>query len=232
MRRINLLPEAGRRRTGVTLQMERYKTLLGAGAIALGLLVVIAAYLLQGQSMSNLNGRKRGVEQELEELKPVLAAVDTLQELKTTLLTKIQIVDKLMVGRFLWAKKLNQLSDLLASAPELRDHIFLTRLKRDLERKTIVEMVPAKGKGSGEQLVPKRTTVAVPVLRLEGAVFTPGSERAIELVGELQHAIEQDSAFFAEFADVDFREAQSEDVFGRTVWGFELYCEFKPGVLR
>lgn len=198
----------------------------------MGLLIVIAAYLWQSHAMGSLTSRKRVVERELEELQPVLAAVDTLQELKTTLLTKIEIVDKLMVGRFLWAKKLNQLSDLLFSAPEFRDHIFLTRLKRDLERKTIVEMVPAKGKGSGGQLTAKRTTVAVPVLRLEGAVFTPGSERAIELVGELQRAIEQDSAFFAEFEDVDFREAQSEDVFGRTVWGFELYCEFKPGVLR
>ncbi len=233
MRRINLLPEAARRRKGVAVQMLRYQAFLGVGAIVLALLVVIAAYLWQGQTMRHLSIRRQAVQRDLEELEPVLATVDTLKGLKSTLLTKIEIVDKLMVGRFLWAKKLNQLSDLLSSEPEFRDHIFLTRLKRDLERKTIVEMVPSKGrKGSEEKLVPKRSTVAVPVLRLEGAVFTPGSERAIELVGELHNAIGQDSAFFADFADVDFREAQSEEMFGKTVWGFELYCEFKPGVLR
>jgi Tfp pilus assembly protein PilN len=232
VRRINLLPEAARRRTGVTVQVERYRSFLGIGAIVLGLLIVVGAYLWQSRSISSLSGRTRDVERELEELQPVLAAVDTLQDLKTMLLTKIEVVDKLMVGRFLWAKKLNQLSDLLASEPDFRDHIFLTQLERDLERKTIVEMVPAKGQGAGGQLTTKRTTVSVPVLRLGGAVFTPGSERAIDLVGELQRAIEEDSSFFAEFETVDFREAQSEEVFGRTVWGFELYCEFRPNILR
>ena len=234
MRRINLLPEAARRRRGATVRLDQYRTFLGVGAVVLGLLIVVGLYIYQSHSISALKSRKKVVQEELDTLKPVLAAVDTLQGLKTTLVTKIEIVDKLMVGRFLWAKKLNQLSDLLSSRPEFRDHIFLTRLRRDVERKTVVEMVPSKGsqRGGGQRMVPKRTSVAVPVLRLEGAVYTPGSERAIELVGELHNAIEQDSAFFAEFVDIDFREAQSDEILGKTVWGFELYCEFRPGVLR
>jgi hypothetical protein len=232
VRRINLLPEAARRRRGSSVRIDQYRTFLGVSAVALGLLIVVGLYLWQSHSIGSLKSRQRVVQEELDTLQPVLAAVDTLQGLKMTLVTKIEIVDKLMVGRFLWAKKLNELSDLMSSNDEFRDHIFLTRLKRDVERKTVVEMVPAKGQREAGRLVPKRTTVAVPVLRLEGAVYTPGSERAIELVGELHNAIEQDSSFFAEFADIDFREAQSEEVLGKAVWGFELYCEFKSGVLR
>jgi Tfp pilus assembly protein PilN len=232
LRRINLLPEAARRKAALPGRLQRYRQYVGVGALALGVLIVVAGYLLQSRSLGQLAAKKGRVQSELEELRPVLAAVDTLQQLKSTLVAKMEIVDKLMVGRLLWARKLNELSDLLSSQPALRDNIFLTALKRDSERRTVVQMVPAKGAGRSERMVPKRTSVLVPVLRLEGAVFTPGSEEAIELVGSLQNAIEQDSAFFADFEDVDFEEAEQRDISGKTVWGFELFCEFKPGVVR
>ncbi len=232
MRRINLLPEAARGKAALPGRLQRYRQYVGVGALALGVLIIVVGYLLQSRSMGQLAAKKDHLQRELEELQPVLAAVDTLQQLKGTLVAKMEIVDKLMVGRLLWAKKLNELSDLLSSQPQLRDNIFMTGLKRDSERRTVVQMVPATGGGSGGRMVPKRSSVLIPVLRLEGAVFTPGSEEAIELVGALQNAIEQDSAFFADFQDVDFQEAEQRDIFGKTVWGFELFCEFKPGVVR
>jgi len=130
---INLLPEEMRKKRQpqfkLDLEMEKVKVI--GGAAAAGVLIILVLFCMMSSFI-----RKKQAQRLL--LKEQNFAQDTLdveminKEI-VTLKAKMNMMDGVTSRRFLWAEKLNYLSDLILPG------IWFTRIRTDLEDKLVVE---------------------------------------------------------------------------------------------
>ena len=131
---INLLPEELRKKKLIQfnlggLQASKIK-FIGGGAL-LGALILLVAFFSIGASIRKGQVAKLiAKEQALSQQK---SQVETISKDVSILNTKMAFLDEITERRFLWAEKLNQLSDLVLPG------IWFTRIYTDSENALIIE---------------------------------------------------------------------------------------------
>ncbi|MBU4312485.1 MAG: PilN domain-containing protein [Candidatus Omnitrophica bacterium] len=133
MIQINLLPEEMRKRKGpqlkLDLQNSKVKMIAAGGAV--GVLVLLILFLSLGSSIRKGQTRRLlAREQAIAAQKSEIEAVNNEVEL---LKTKIGTLGQIAKQEFLWAEKLNRISDLVLPG------IWFTRIRTDSENRLIIE---------------------------------------------------------------------------------------------
>ncbi|MDP2920796.1 MAG: PilN domain-containing protein [Candidatus Omnitrophota bacterium] len=131
---INLLPEELRKRKtepslNLNMEVEKYKFWIIGGSA--GFLVFLAAILFLGSivrqaQINSLTAKEKNFAVKLGELDSINKEIGALK-------AKMGTLDQLTKRRFLWAEKLNQLSDLVLPG------IWFTRVYTDGENRLIIE---------------------------------------------------------------------------------------------
>jgi Tfp pilus assembly protein PilN len=131
---INLLPEELRKRKSepvfnFSMEAEKLK-FLAIGGIA-GILVLIIVVLISGSfirksQINKLLAKEKNFSEKLSQIDGVNKEISVLK-------AKMTVLDQLTDRKFLWAEKLNQLSDLVLPG------IWFTRVYTDSENRLIIE---------------------------------------------------------------------------------------------
>jgi Tfp pilus assembly protein PilN len=108
MIKINLLPAELRPRKKTTLPI-RQMAFLGGGVVA----ILILFYILVGIRITQENIKYNRLKKEYEAIRPEYERVKKLKVNKERLEAQVALMEKLIVQRLLWAKKLNEMSDLM-----------------------------------------------------------------------------------------------------------------------
>jgi Tfp pilus assembly protein PilN len=133
MIKINLLPVELRPRKKTVLPVREMS--LWGGVIAA---VLVFSYLAVGFRIVRENTKLAALKKEYEDLRPEYEKVMKLKADKERLEAKIAVMEKLLVQRMLWSKKLNQLSDLMPPQVWLSSVAVITNITtRTVEGKEV-----------------------------------------------------------------------------------------------
>jgi hypothetical protein len=205
VRRINLLPSTRKRDTASILARldflrnlppRTWTVVLAGVAVAIAMLLVVTV----SSERSAVGSRAETAQAQLDSLRPVVVEVEDLRHLKEVLDAKMDVVDKLIIGRLCWARLLNQLAAVFHRDETIREKVWLTTLDL-VERRSIETRVTTK-KGRGGEVKEELTRVPVVVraVELEGVVE---SETAAGIVSDLMRLIREDEEFFMSFSKIE-----------------------------
>ena len=136
---------------------------------------------------------------------------------------KMAAIDELMVKRFAWAKKLNDLSDSMTPG------IWLSNLEYD--EKTGENVISASQSSQalkGKVQAPRTATekVTLRYLIISGYASSMG-EQGTALIGKFIKNLKDNPGFYSDFSDIELGSIKSEKVQDQEVMSFKLTCMFK-----
>ena len=205
---INLLPLSLReKRRRIELPPV---TFIVAGGGILAFLLLISAVLV---ASTHLRGRRlQKVEEEFESLKPESEKVAYLKDEKQKLEKKMAVIGQLVDKRILWARKLNELSNLIPP------QVWLTSLF--VEERTLKT-------GSSENETKEGKFLVIKGVAISGG---KGKTGELKLVGDFMDRVRNDSSFCADFVSVEqWGSIRRGKMGGLETMHFELSCQFKEG---
>lgn len=131
---INLLPEELRKKKSepyfnLNMEAEKLKFWIGGGAVGILILIVMILFLgsfIRKIQINGLLAREKNFSSRLSQ-------IDSVNKEIAVLKTKMSVLDQLTKRKFLWAEKLNQLSDLVLPG------IWFTHVYTDSENRLIIE---------------------------------------------------------------------------------------------
>ncbi len=131
---INLLPEELRKKKSepcfnLNMEAEKLKFWIGGCAVGILILIVIILFLCSFIRKIQINGllaREKNFSARL-------SRIDSVNKEIAVLKAKMSILDQLTKRKFLWAEKLNQLSDLVLPG------VWFTHVYTDSENRLIIE---------------------------------------------------------------------------------------------
>lgn len=204
MRRINLLPSAQRREGAglaqslASIRQLPPKTWTVVIAAFSGALALLMAYSV-GSAKAKVDRELREATAQLDALKPVVAEVEDLRRLKSVLDSKMEVIDRLVIGRISWARKLHELAVVMNKDEQIARNVWLTGLNL-VERREIEDRVETKVDKDGKKTtVTTRVPVTVRVLELQGRL--PG-QASTGMVSDIMKLMKEDQAFFKDFSKV------------------------------
>ena len=122
MIKINLLPAELRPKKKTTLPVKPM-SLIGVGIVV----ILILIHVLVGMKINQEKERLSLLKKEYEAIRPEYERVLKLKADKEMLEAKVALMEKLLIQRLLWAKKLNQFSDLMPPSVWLSSVSVVTR---------------------------------------------------------------------------------------------------------
>jgi len=136
---------------------------------------------------------------------------------------KVSAIDELMVKRFSWAKKLNDLSDSVTPGIWLSSFEYDEKLG---ERST--QLIAKNGNGNGKAPVLKPSTekVMIRYLIISGYASSMG-EQGTALIGKFIQSLKDNAGFYSDFNDIELGSIKSERIQDQEVMSFKLTCMFK-----
>lgn len=219
---INLLPEESKKKQARWSQIDLSQASLQnmslvhlgmiAGAAILGLQIVVFTI---GFSTGHISA---ALEKRYARILPKKQEADAIKHNIEVMNRKIRTIDDLMVERFSWAKKLNDLSD--AMTP----YVWLTEIsydERSVERRTVLEQ-----KGEAQQQRPVTTKALSRYLRLTGYASSVREEGAA-LVGKFIKNLKSSPGFYSDFSDIELGNVKAERFEDQEVMKFTITCYFK-----
>lgn len=130
---INLLPEGMRKRKGLhlNLNLEMGKVKVIAGGAVVGILILLIVFLSLGSSIRK--GQTRRLLTRGQVISAQRSEIERVNKEVAVLRAKITTLEQITKRKFLWAEKLNNLSDLILPG------IWFTRIRTDLENRLVIE---------------------------------------------------------------------------------------------
>jgi len=224
MIQINLIPEESKKKP------ERFKAIdmsrlniesvplikIGAGvggAIIIIHLILVAISIYAGGSLKTQ-------EKVYNELLPEKKQADALIKEVDTRKKKVNAIDELMVRRFGWSKKLNDLSESMTSGIWFNDLIYDEKMT---ERTVPVQDKLVKGKVQAKTTV-ERTTLRY--LIITGFASSKGEEGTAS-IGKFIKSLKANESFYADFKDIELGAIKRDKVQDQEVMSFKITCLFK-----
>ncbi|MCK4437113.1 hypothetical protein KAU86_04125 [bacterium] len=205
---INLLPVSLReKRKRVELPPTTF-LLVGGGVLTLLLLACLVFATSTHLKRRNL----QKAEEQLRSLQPESDRIAQLKKEKQKLGKKMAIIEQLVDNRVLWARKLNELSNIIPR------QVWITSIF--VEERSL-------GKSSSEEKAKREKFLAI-----KGIAISKGKEETgeLKLVGDFMDRIRNDSSFCADFLSVEQCGSIRRDRMGGSeIMHFELSCQFNEG---
>ncbi|MBL7069102.1 MAG: hypothetical protein ISS34_04520 [Candidatus Omnitrophica bacterium] len=214
---INLLPENLRKKKPI-FQMPEIK--ITSAPIIIGIAVLLV--LIHGLTMLTINLQRRAIDKmsvEWQREKIEKESIELTRRENIKMRRKIDAIEDLMSRKILWAKKLNQLSDLVI------DGIWYTSLS--IDRKTVI--VEPKEGASGKSMAMRRFAterVQIPYLSIEGEVSSSyGDELAI--ISRFIDGLKSEKDFFKDFSNIELDSTTLHEIENVEVMKFNINCYIK-----
>ena len=218
---INLLPEEMKkaRRAGPRLDISKVDlgkipmlniAIVSAGAIIAVQVALIVFGVIFGLIFGSMEKRYNGISGSRVEAEKLKSDISRMSR-------KISAIDELMVKRFSWAKKLNDLSDSVTPG------IWLTQLEYDEKTTEKPRAVPGAAKGESRQATEKTLER---YLVIHGAASSMGEE-GTALIGRFIEKLKQNPSFYSDFSDIELGNIKREQSGGQEMMTFKITCLFK-----
>lgn len=150
-----------------------------------------------------------------EKISPKKKEAETLKRQREMINKKVSAIDELMVKRFSWARKLNDLSDSVTPGIWLRNISY--------EEKIIQ---PAGGKEKKELLKSSAPKPMLKYLMMSGYASSMG-EQGAALVGKFMKSLKENRDFYADFSDIQLGSIRSDKIEDQEVMSFTITCLLK-----
>jgi len=217
---INLLPEELKKTRRSSSRIDIGKLDLGRlpvlsiAVAAVGVIIVVQiAVFAFGLVFAGISG---SLEKNYKHMSPARLEAEKLKFDISQMSRKISAIDELMVKRFSWAKKLNDLSDSVTPG------IWLTQLEYD-ERTTERPRAGAAAKGDGRQATEK---LLERYLVISGAASSMGEE-GTALIGRFIEKLKENPSFYSDFSDIELGSIRREQAGNQEIMTFKITCLFK-----
>jgi len=179
-----------------TLPPRTWTVIIGAAAAVIAVLM-IGSVTTRVKSVST---RLESAQAQLDSLRPVVTEVNDLRYLKDVLDEKMDVVDRLIIGRVCWARELNQLDDVLSKDKAIPQRIWLTSIKLADRRSVETRVVEKKLGGGKVKKETERVPVIIKALEIEGQVE---AEKAFGVISDLMELIRENEHFSDVFRKVE-----------------------------
>jgi len=218
---INLLPEdlkkarrSSSRSNGVRIDLGNLP-MLNIAAVAAGIIIAIqVAMFALGMLFGAIYG---SLEKNYSSISPARQEAEKFRAEVSRTSKKISAIDELMVKRFSWAKKLNDLSDSVTPG------IWLTQLEYDEKMTERPKAGAATAKGDGKQATEK---VLERYLVISGAASSMGEE-GTALIGRFIEKLKENPSFYSDFGDIELGSIKREQSGNQEMMTFKITCPFK-----
>jgi len=160
----------------------------------------------------------RSINKKYDEIALQKKEADSLRAQSESINRKVGAINELMVKRFSWARKLNEISDSMTTG------VWLSELSYDNKvAERIIQKSSSKGKkgSSTEKMI-------VNYLMLTGYTSQMG-ESGASLVGKFIRGLKTNEAFYDDFSDITLVSIKSDKVDSQEVMNFNITCPFKEG---
>lgn len=205
MIKINLLPDEFKRTQKPKASFEFKMPEFGPKAIKIAVIslsILIGFHILLVISIFLKDSSLKKLDSKWSSLQPQKIEIDRLNSEITAVEKTVLPIKQLVEKRFLWSKKLNQLSDLMTPG------IWFTRLSIEIQ---------VKDAQKGDY---------IRILNLEGcAASLYGDETA--LVGKFIKALQEDKDFFQHFSEVKLGPMQKAMIEKNEIMNFKVFCIFR-----
>ena len=213
---INLLPtELRKARKGLDLKLPGMEIFMTGGVILV--VVMVLVYLISFSSAKFMGWTHNKLVAEYSKLEPIMREAEKLESAKKSINRKISLLKKLMHSRIIWAKRLNQLSDILPF------QTWLTKMA--VEKRT--EMVSATPKTKASPGAGKKVKKSYNVFILEGMALSRENEDMTRRIGDLIKKVREDSIFSSDFSSVNLVSTCRVNVADVDIMSFKVGCRFK-----
>lgn len=224
---INLLPQEMRKKESrfksIDLGDIDFKSLplkniaIVAAAALVCLHVLLFALGVNGKSKAAALSKKYGLI--AEQNKDAL----NLKEQVELIQKKVAAIDELMVKRFGWAKKLNDLSDSITPG------IWISSLEYDEKlSERVIQPIQKPGSEKDKASVPKKSIEKVMsrFIVISGYASSMG-EQGTALIGKFIQSLKDNSGFYADFYEIELASIKAEKIKDQEVMSFKLKCMFR-----
>lgn len=218
---INLLPEELRKAKHSSSKIDIARIDLGKLPmlnIAVAAVGVIVAIQIAIFAFGILFGVIFGsLEKKYNNISPARLEAENYKREISRMSKKISAIDELMVKRFSWARKLNDLSDSVTPG------IWLTQLGYDEKttEKSKTQVGPARG--DNRQATEK---VLDRYLVISGAASSMGEE-GTALIGRFIEKLKENPSFYSDFSDIELGSIKREQAGNQEIMTFKMTCLFK-----
>jgi len=202
---INLLPKelikqagaaakSAKKTEGLIVSTQKLKMpaiITGAALLAIFLLLSVIVFLQTGR-FNNLSSKLESYAPEVKKIKAITKTVNALKK-------EAAVINGLASRKFLWARKLNSLSDSMA------DNVWLTELELDREVKVIRKTsIPKASAAKGRRTRPK----VIETKHLEETLLIKGSaisleEEATAVIGKFMQNLQNNEIFSKHFEGIE-----------------------------
>ncbi|MFH1458899.1 MAG: hypothetical protein ABIG64_00810 [Candidatus Omnitrophota bacterium] len=203
---INLLPDEFKVQpdSAKTQKIPVTLILLCANAVLIAILIIVTGINLSRKvTLHSLNKR-------LKDLASQQQQISTLQQKTTNFKNTNSLFQPFTKNRFLWAKKLNKLSDLVVPG------IWLRELAWD--------------KQFGSSSNTPAPVIISQYLKIDATVV-PLSHDEMSIVGEFIRNLKKDKTFFDDFKEIKLEGVLRRKISNVEVVDFTIICQFKPEVV-
>lgn len=223
---INLLPEELKKKKRAAPKVDISNISLEKipfvkiGFIAAGIFIAIQVIIFGLGVLGNaIFG---SLEKSYNKILPQKQEVDRLKVQISTMSKKVAAIDELMVKRFSWTRKLNDLSDSMTPG------IWLTQLEYDeklIERPKPAAANMARAKEGAEAKLPMEKVIER-YLIISGAASSMGEE-GTALIGRFIKNLKDNQSFYSDFSDIELGSIKREQASGQEIMSFKITCLFK-----
>ncbi|MDO8525561.1 MAG: hypothetical protein Q7S07_03635 [Candidatus Omnitrophota bacterium] len=221
MIKINLLPEELKKedksfsKTGFSLKgkMELFKNVAIAAALILAAAHIVFFFVGKSSSAAfkKLTLKYNQLSPGKKEYESLKAAADLTDK-------KAKAIDDLMTGRFIWAIKLNSLSDCMVGG------IWLTEISYEEKPSEVTVSSGAKKEPAKAKAEVKKVNLRY--LIISGYATSMG-EQGTSLVGQFIKSMKDDPLFYSDFSEIKLESMKSEKVLEQEAMSFKITCLFK-----
>jgi len=221
---INLLPtELRKARKGLDLKLPEMEIFITGGIILVVVMVIV--YLISFSSAKFMGWTHNKLVAEYSKLEPIMREAEKLENAKKSIDKKIALLGGLIHSRIIWAKRLNQLSDILPTQTWL--------IKMAVEKRT--EMVSVTPDGHGKAGISKKASPGAGkkvkksynVFILEGMALSRENEDMTRRIGDLIKKVREDSIFSSDFSSVSLVSTCRVSVADVDIMSFKIGCRFR-----
>lgn len=221
---INLLPEELRKKEAFRLPKLPIIPIAISVIGVLILLQLLLLFLIQARktTLNSLNNKFSSIALSAIEAEALKNKMDSLSG-------KVKMMETLNASRFIWSKKMNDISDSMVSGIWLRS-LYIEKEKMEGTGMPVVMPPPQAGQPGMPPELPKAPTPKA-FLILEGsALVQEGKEPGT--VGKFVSALKENKSFFEDFDEIELRGVERKTV-GQSsnteVIDFKISCRFKEG---
>jgi hypothetical protein len=223
---INLLPEELKKKESTFKKIDLSafrvgnKVLIRIGFITIGVLTAITLLLLGVKFIQQ--GRLSSLSKRNATRSPLLKEAQGLKSRANMINRKVASIDELMVKRFVWAKKLNDLSDSMVLGVWLTDLEYTEKMTEVAAPDSEAKAAEAKSKKDKS----KPIKVLSKYLVMSGYASSKGEEGAAT-VGKFIKSLKENNSFYADFSDIELGGIKRDQIEGQDVMSFKITCLFK-----